>query len=139
VLFLDSVEGKYLEELGGMNIVLVTKDGTLITPKSDSILPGITRDSILQLAEDSGHSVERRAVSLDEWRSGVESGEIVEAFACGTAAVVTPIGQLKGPDFVIGSPDQPAGELTMGLRQKLTDIQYGRAEDSYGWMVRLDS
>ena len=139
VLFLDSVEGKYLEELGGMNIVLVKKDGTLITPKSDTILPGITRDSILQLAQDAGHTVERRPVTLEEWRTGAESGEIVEAFACGTAAVVTPIGQLKGPDFVIGNPDQPAGELTMGLRQKLTDIQYGRAEDPYGWMVRLDA
>jgi branched-chain amino acid aminotransferase len=139
VMFLDSVEGKYLEELGGMNLVLVTKDGTLITPKSETILPGITRDSILQLAEDEGHRVERRAVSIDEWREGVDSGDITEAFACGTAAVVTPIGQLKTSEFTIGSADQPAGELTMALRQKLTDIQYGRAEDRYGWMTRLDS
>lgn len=139
VLFLDSVEGKYLEELGGMNVVLVYKDGTLVTPKSDTILPGITRDSILTLAKDAGHDVQRRDISIEEWRSGYESGDIVEAFACGTAAVVTPIGQLKTPDFTIGSPDQPAGELTMALRTKLTDIQYGRAEDTYGWMVRLDS
>ncbi len=139
VMFLDSVEGKYLEELGGMNLVLVTKDGTLITPKSETILPGITRDSILQLAEDEGHTVERRAVSIEEWREGVDSGDITEAFACGTAAVVTPIGQLKTAEFTIGSPDQPAGELTMALRQKLTDIQYGRADDRYGWMTRLDN
>ena len=95
VLFLDSVEGKYLEELGGMNIVLVYKDGSLVTPMSDSILPGITRDSVLALAEERGHTVTRRAVSIDEWREGVVSGEIVEAFACGTAAVITPIAQVK--------------------------------------------
>ena len=138
VLFLDSVEGAYLEELGGMNIVLVYKDGTLVTPSSDTILPGITRDSILHLAEADGHSVQRRPVALAEWREGVASGDIVEAFACGTAAVVTPIGQLKAPDFSIGSAEAAPGELTMALRQKLTDIQYGRAEDRFGWMVRLD-
>ncbi len=143
VLFLDSVEGVYLEELGGMNVVLVTKDGTLITPHSDSILEGITRDSILQLAEDRGHRVERRPVALQEWRDGVASGEIVEAFACGTAAVVTPIGLLKGvvdgEAFEIGSADAVPGELTMSLRQELTDIQYGRRPDPHGWMLRLDA
>lgn len=143
VLFLDSVEGVYLEELGGMNIVLVTKDGTLITPHSDSILEGITRDSILQLAEDRGHRVERRPVALQEWRDGVASGEIVEAFACGTAAVVTPIGLLKGvvdgESFEVGSADAVPGELTMSLRQELTDIQYGRRPDPHGWMLRLDA
>jgi len=139
VLFLDSVEGKYLEELGGMNIVLVKKDGTLVTPDSDSILEGITRDSILQLAEDRGHRVERRPVTLDEWRDGVASGDITEVFACGTAAVITPIALLKGPDFEVGSADAPAGELTLSLRQELTDIQYGRIEDRHGWMTRLDA
>jgi len=143
VLFLDSVEGKYLEELGGMNVVLVKADGTLITPHSDSILEGITRDSILQLGEDRGHRVERRRVTLDEWRDGVASGEVVEAFACGTAAVVTPIGLLKGvvdgEPFEIGSADAAPGELTMSLRQELTDIQYGRRPDTHGWMLRLDA
>lgn len=138
VLFLDSVEGKYLEELGGMNIVLVYRDGRLVTPKSDTILPGITRDSILQLAEAAGHTVERRPISIQEWREGAESGEIVEAFACGTAAVVTPIGQLKTKDFTIGSPDAAPGDVTMALRAQLTDIQYGRVPDTNGWMVRLD-
>jgi len=139
VLFLDSVEGKWLEELGGMNVVLVYKDGTLVTPKSDSILEGITRDSILQLAEDRGHRIERRRVSIDEWREGAASGEIVEAFACGTAAVVTPIGMIKAADFEIGSPDAVAGGLTMSLREELTDIQYGRRPDPHGWMLRLDA
>jgi branched-chain amino acid aminotransferase len=139
VLFLDSVEGKYIEELGGMNVVLVYKDGTLVTPESDSILEGITRDSILQLAEDRGHTVVRRRVSLEEWREGVTSGDIVEMFACGTAAVITPIGRIVGEDFEIGSADAVAGELTMSLREELTDIQYGRRADPHGWMLRLDA
>jgi branched-chain amino acid aminotransferase len=138
VLFLDSEENTYLEELGGMNIVLVTKDGTLLTPHSDSILEGITRDSILQLAEDRGHRVERRAISLQEWKDGAASGEIVEAFACGTAAVVAPIGTLKGVDFEI-THDIGPDSLALSLRQELTDIQYGRVEDVHGWMMRLDS
>jgi len=137
VMFLDSVEGKYLEELGGMNIVLVYADGTLVTPASDTILEGITRDSILQLAADRGHTVERRPVALEEFRQGVASGQITEVFACGTAAVVTPIGQVLTPDGPIGSADAAAGELTMSLREQLTDIQHGRADDPYGWMVRL--
>ena len=139
VLFLDSVEGKYLEELGGMNVVLVCKDGTLVTPASDTILSGITRDSVLALAEARGHKAERRQVSIDEWRKGYESGDIVEAFACGTAATVVPIGQLKAPDFTIGSADAPAGEVTMSLRDELIDIQYGRRPDDHGWMFRLDA
>src|SRR5688572_4204651 len=118
VLFLDSSNATYIEELGGMNVVLVKKDGTLVTPESDSILEGITRDSILQLAEDRGHTVERRKVTLDEWRDGVASGDITEVFACGTAAVVTPIALLKAADFEVGDADAPAGELTMSLRQE---------------------
>jgi branched-chain amino acid aminotransferase len=138
VLFLDSEENRYLEELGGMNIVLVKKDGTLVTPASESILEGITRDSILQLAEDRGHTVERRQVSLDEWREGAASGDIVEAFACGTAAVIAPIGTLKGEDFEIthlASDDS----LALSLREELTGIQYGKVEDRHGWMLRLDA
>src|SRR5690606_1103933 len=81
VLFLS--EDKYLEELGGMNVVLVYRDGTLITPDSESILEGITRDSILALAEDRGHRVERRRVTIDEWREGAASGDVTEVFACG--------------------------------------------------------
>ena len=139
VLFLDSQEGKWIEELGGMNVVLVKKDGTLVTPESDSILEGITRDSVLQLAEDRGHKVERRRVSIEEWREGVANGDITEVFACGTAAVITPIAQLKAKGFTVGDADAPAGELTMSLREELTDIQYGRREDVHGWMTRLDA
>ena len=118
-----------------MNVVFVFKDGTLVTPQSESILEGVTRDSILQLARDRGHKVEGRAISLAEWRDGVASGDIVEVFACGTAAVVTPIGVLKGKDFL---DEQPIGELALSLREELTDIQYGRREDKHGWLLRLD-
>ncbi len=133
VVFLDQ-DGN-VEELGGMNILFVYKDGTIVTPQSPSILEGITRDSLLQLAIDRGHKVEGRNVSLAEWREGVASGDIVEVFACGTAAVVTPIGILKGKDFL---DEQPLGELALSLRQELTDIQYGRREDTHGWLMRLD-
>jgi branched-chain amino acid aminotransferase len=136
VLFLDSEQERYLEELGGMNVVLVKKDGTLITPDSGSILEGITRDSVLQLAEDRGHKVERRPISIDEWREGAASGEIVEAFACGTAAVIAPIGVLKSADFEIV---HESTETALSLRSELTDIQYGRGEDRHGWMMRLDA
>jgi branched-chain amino acid aminotransferase len=134
VVFLD--QDRNVEELGGMNVVFVYKDGTLVTPQSPSILEGITRDSILQLAADRGHKVEGRNVSLDEWRRGVASGDIVEVFACGTAAVVTPIGVLKGKGFF---DEQPIGSLALELRKELTDIQYGRLPDKHGWLLRLDS
>jgi len=134
VVFLD--QDRNVEELGGMNVVFVYKDGRVVTPASDSILEGITRDSLLRLAEDRGLTVERRAVSLDEWRQGVASGDIVEVFACGTAAVVTPIGALVSEDF---EDAQPLGELALSLREELTDIQYGRREDKHGWLVRLDA
>ncbi|WP_424935516.1 MULTISPECIES: branched-chain amino acid aminotransferase [Bacteria] len=134
VVFLD--QDRNVEELGGMNVVFVYKDGRVVTPESDSILEGITRDSLLQLAEDRGLTVERRPVSLQEWRDGVANGDIVEVFACGTAAVVTPIGVLKGEGF---EDVQPQGELALSLREELTDIQYGRREDKHGWLVRLDT
>jgi branched-chain amino acid aminotransferase len=138
VLFLDSQEGKYLEELGGMNVFLVKKDGTLVTPDlTGSILEGVTRASIIQLAKDRGHKVEERKISIDEWRQGMASGDYVEAFACGTAAVVAPIAALKGRGFVAGDESAPAGQLTMSLRQELTDIQYGRQPDRHGWLKRL--
>ncbi len=134
VVFLDQ-EGN-VEELGGMNIVFVYKDGTIVTPQSDSILEGITRDSLLQLAVDRGHKVVGGNVSLTQWREGVASGDIVEVFACGTAAVVAPIGVLKGKSFF---DEQPLGPLALSLREELTDIQYGRREDTHNWLVRLDS
>jgi branched-chain amino acid aminotransferase len=139
VLFLDSEQGTYIEELGGMNVVFVYKDGRVITPESPSILEGITLDSLLQLAKDRGLTVEQRKITIDEVREGVASGDIVEMFACGTAAVVTPIAQFAAAGYTIGDADAPAGELTLSLRQELTDIQYGRVPDKHGWLTRLDA
>jgi branched-chain amino acid aminotransferase len=136
VLFLDA--GGNLEELGGMNLVLVRRDGTLITPESDTILEGITRDSVLRLAADRGHRVERREVSLAEWRDGAAAGDIVGAFACGTAAVIVPIGKLMTDDLQIVHAGAASEEFALSLREELTGIQYGRVEDRYGWLTRLD-
>ena len=135
VLFLDD---GYIEELGGMNLVLVTNDGRLITPQSESILEGITLASVLQLAEDRGLVVEQRKVSIDEWREGAASGSIVGAFACGTAAVIVPIGKLVADDYEIVHEGDAASELALSLREELTGIQYGRVADRHGWLVRLD-
>ncbi|MGO2110602.1 MAG: branched-chain amino acid aminotransferase [Pseudoclavibacter sp.] len=137
VLFLDAQEQKYLEELGGMNIVLVYNDGRVVTPESDSILAGVTRGSLLELAEAAGHPVEQRRISLEEWREGAASGEIVEAFACGTAAVVTPIGALKSPTFTLENPAVTEESLSMRLRAKLTGIQNGLEPDERGWLREL--
>lgn len=137
VLFLDSCDGAYLEELGGMNVVLVFDDGTVATPASDSILPGITRDSVLQLVEDAGYQVERRRISLDEWREGAASGRIVEAMAVGTAAVITPIGELRSDEFTIANPPVTEESLAMRIRAKLTGIQNGVESDTHGWMLKL--
>jgi branched-chain amino acid aminotransferase len=137
VLFLDAQQGEYLEELGGMNVVLVTRDKRLITPDSDSILEGITLDSILQLGRDRGYAVEQRPVSITEWREGAETGEIVEAFACGTAAVITPISEIRSTSFGIRMPEVD-DRVSLSLRDELTGIQYGRIDDRHGWLRRLD-
>jgi branched-chain amino acid aminotransferase len=140
VVFLDVAEGKYVEELGGMNMYFVYDDGHIVTPETGTILEGITRSAIIELAQRKGHKVEERKFSIDEWRDGVASGEIAEVFACGTAAVVTPVGTLKwdgGEVGTAGTHGDEAGPLTLEIRQALVDIQYGRTEDPFGWMHRV--
>lgn len=135
VVFLDAVERRWVEELGGMNIFFVFEDGSMQTPPlTGTILPGITRDSILRLARDQGITVREEPYSIEQWKADAESGRLTEAFACGTAAVVTPIGSVKGVDggFTIGG--QSAGPLTQRLRASLVDIQRGVAPDPYGWV-----
>lgn len=135
VVFLDAQEGTYVEELGGMNLYFVHADGRIVTPATGTILEGITRASIIELAGKLGHQVEERRFSIDEWRDGVSSGDIVEIFACGTAAVVTPVGSLKWDG---GEAPAPAStDLTMRIRKELVDIQLGRADDTFGWMHRV--
>jgi branched-chain amino acid aminotransferase len=138
VCFLDAVEHRWVEELGGMNIYFVHRDGRLVTPElNGSILEGVTRSSILELAKELGLDVEERRVSIDEWRDGVASGEIAEVFACGTAAVITPVGELVWDGGSVGDPDAEPGPTTMRIREALVDIQYGRRADTHGWMRRL--
>ena len=138
VVFLDAGEHRWLEELGGMNIFLVLDDGTLVTPElSGTILEGITRDSIITLAHEMGHAVEQRKVDVDEWRKGAADGTVVEVFACGTAAVVTPIGALRWPGGEVVAGSGEPGGVTMALRQALLDVQYGRSADRHGWMRRV--
>ena len=138
VCFLDAAEHTYVEELGGMNLFFVHDDGSVVTPElTGTILEGITRASILELAADLGHEVSERRISISEWREGVASGRITEVFACGTAAVVTPVGKLVSADGELSHGTGAAGEFTTTVRERLLDLQYGRAEDPHGWMTRL--
>lgn len=135
VLFTDSQSDDLIDELGGMNLFLVRSDGTLVTPLlNGNILDGVTRRSLIQLARDRGHTVEERDVTVSEWREGVANGTVVEAFACGTAAVITPIQRLRTAEGDIDFGDNAPGELTMSLREELTGIQFGTREDSHGWV-----
>lgn len=138
VLFLDQFNDNAVEELGGMNVFFVFRDGSLVTPAlSGTMLEGITRSSVIQLGRDRGLDVSERTITLDEWRDGVASGDITEVFACGTAAVITPIGRLRDGDEMIGTADAPAGEVTMSIRSQLLGIQAGLLEDPHGWLTRL--
>ncbi|GAA3037712.1 branched-chain amino acid aminotransferase [Gordonia defluvii] len=141
VVWLDAVERRYIEEMGGMNLFFVFGSGAdarLVTPElTGSLLPGITRDALLQLAVDAGFAVDERRITIDELQAGAADGSITEVFACGTAAVVTPVGRVRGEqeDYVIG--DGEPGEVTMALRDTLTGIQRGTFADTHGWMTEL--
>ncbi|HYI54524.1 MAG TPA: branched-chain amino acid aminotransferase, partial [Microlunatus sp.] len=138
VMFADAAEHTWLEELGGMNVYLITTDGEIVTPElNGSILEGVTRDSILTLASEWGLTPVERRISVAEVLDGLLTGRISEMFACGTAAVITPIASLHNDegDVVVGSGE--TGEVTAALRKALMDIQYGRAEDTHGWMKRI--
>ncbi len=137
VLFGDAGTGVNTEELGGMNIMVVTSEGELIIPElTGTILEGVTCDSILTVAADLGLKPVARTITLAEIFDRVDSGEIVEAFACGTAAVLTPVAEFRSRDgnHVVGG--EP-GERTMQIRSAILDIQYGRAADTHGWMRRV--
>ncbi len=141
VVWLDANEHRWVEEMGGMNLFFVYGSGAgarIMTPAlTGSLLPGITRDSLLRLAPDLGIPATEGAISVDQWRAGCESGEITEVFACGTAAVITPVGQVKGASggWTIG--DGQPGPVTMRLREELTGIQFGRRPDPYGWVHKI--
>lgn len=141
VVWLDAIERRYIEEMGGMNLFFVYGSGAdaeIVTPElSGSLLPGITRLSLLQLAEDSGYRTSERKISVEELQRDADSGAITEVFACGTAAVITPVGHFKGSgeDFTISGG--ATGAITMELREKLTGIQRGAVDDTHEWMIQL--
>lgn len=141
VVWLDAIEHRYVEEMGGMNLFFVFGSGgsaRLVTPElSGSLLPGITRLSLLQLATDAGFAVEERKIDVAEWQKKAAAGEITEVFACGTAAVITPVSQVKHADGEFTIADGEPGEVTMALRDTLTGIQRGTFADTHGWMTRL--
>jgi branched-chain amino acid aminotransferase len=138
-VFLDSSTHTYIEELGGMNLFFVTKDNRLVTPElTGTILEGVTRGSILALAKELGLEPQERRIEIDEWKDGVASGDVTEVFACGTAAVVTPVGELRWEGGSAPSTaGEEGGEVTRAIRRRLLDVQYGRVEDHHGWLTRL--
>ena len=139
VVFLDAVEKKWIEELGGMNLFFVFDDGSVVTPPlTGTILPGLTRDSLIQLLGEEGLQVREEPYSIDQWRADATRGDLVETMACGTAAVVTPVGKVEGPDgaFTIGTGGP--GQITSKLRERLVGIQRGEIADTHGWVMRID-
>ena len=138
VVFLDAAERKWVEELGGMNVFFVFNDGSMSTPPlGGTILPGITRSSLLTLAKDKGIAVREERYSYDQWKADAGSGRLREAFACGTAAVVTAIGTVRTPEgeFKIGNGGP--GTRTEELRSALVEIQRSRAPDPHGWIHKV--
>lgn len=141
VVWLDAVEHRWVEEMGGMNLFFVFgsgEDARLLTPElTGTLLPGITRDSLLKLAPELGLQVEEGRISTDQWRDAALSGELIEVFACGTAAVITPVSHVKGREGEFRIGDGQPGPVTLRLREELVGLQYGRRPDSHGWVRRF--
>jgi branched-chain amino acid aminotransferase len=141
VVWLDAREHRWVEEMGGMNLFFVYGSGSdarIMTPAlTGTLLPGITRDALLTLAPDLGIPASEGKITVDEWRAGCASGEITEVFACGTAAVVTPVGTIKGADGSWTVGDGSPGPVSMRLREELLGIQYGHRADPHGWIHKI--
>jgi branched-chain amino acid aminotransferase len=141
VVWLDATEHRYVEEMGGMNLFFVYGSGEnarVVTPKlTGTLLPGITRDSLLTLARDLGYPSEEGTISTTDWRQGNASGELTEVFACGTAAVITPVGQVKSAEHEWTVGTGTPGPVTMRLRKALLELQTGQAPDPHKWMHPL--
>ncbi len=138
VLWLDGVHRKYIEEVGAMNVMFKI-NGEIVTPMlSGSILPGITRKSCIEVLEKAGYKVNERLFSIDELEDAMQNGTLEEAWGCGTAAVVSPIGEFcyKGIKHTVSGGK--IGETTQMLYDTLTGIQWGKTEDTFGWTVKLD-
>jgi branched-chain amino acid aminotransferase len=141
VVWLDANEHRWIEEMGGMNLFFVYGSGSdariMTPPLTGSLLPGITRDSLLTLAPDLGIPAAEAPISVEQWRAGCESGEITEVFACGTAAVITPVGEVKGASGSWTIGDGTPGPVTLRLRDELTGIQFGRLPDPHNWIHKI--
>ena len=141
VVWIDAVHRKYIEEMGGMNLFFVYQENgktIIVTPKlSGTLLAGITRLSLLQIAKDLGFESEERTISIEDWRNDVASGRMTEAFACGTAAVITPVGRVKANGFDMTINDFENGPVTMAMRDGLLGIQHGTTADTHGWMHKV--
>jgi branched-chain amino acid aminotransferase len=142
VVWLDAVERRWVEEMGGMNLFFVRGSGRgaeVVTPVlSGSLLPGVTRDTLLTVASRLGYTPREERVSVDQWREESATGRITEVFACGTAAVVTPVSHVRdtaGPDWMVG--DGTPGPVTLALRRHLIDLHHGLAPDPSGWLHRV--
>lgn len=137
VCYLDAVEHRWIEELGGMNLYFVYGDRIVTPTLTGSILEGVTRDSLLTVARDLGYTAEEGRVSIDQWQTDAENGSLTEVFACGTAAVITPVGTVKRTGAEWKQSGGEPGTVTLKLREALLDIQRGITEDTHGWMHRL--
>ena len=138
VLWLDGVERKYIEEVGAMNVMFKI-NGEIITPAlTGSILPGVTRKSCIEVLKKEGYKVSERLFSIDELREALENGTLEEAWGCGTAAVVSPIGRLSYLDKEYTVNEGKIGEVTQKLYDTLTGIQWGKIEDTFGWIEKID-
>jgi branched-chain amino acid aminotransferase len=141
VVWLDAVEHRWVEEMGGMNLYFVYGSGPgarIVTPAlTGTLLPGVTRDSLMTLAGELGYTAEEGKISTDEWQEGNSSGAITEVFACGTAAVITPVGSVKSADASWTVGDATPGPVSMQLREHLLGIQTGQLPDRHGWMHQL--
>ncbi|GAA4899273.1 branched-chain amino acid aminotransferase [Streptomyces coeruleoprunus] len=137
VVWLDALEHKWVEEMGGMNLYFVYGD-KIVTPElTGSLLAGITRDSLLRVARDLGYTSEEGRISTEQWKRDTENGTLTEVFACGTAAVITPVGTVKSTAGEWQQSGGEPGEVTLRLRKALLDIQTGKAEDVHGWTHRI--
>jgi len=139
VVWLDAIERRYVEEMGGMNIFFVYGNKLVTSPLTGTILPGITRDSLLILGKDLGYEVEERMIDINELMADIKSGKCTESFACGTAAVIAPIGKFgyKGEDVTVN--DNQVGTVTRHLYDELTGIHFGRIPDRFGWTLKIEA
>jgi branched-chain amino acid aminotransferase len=142
VVWLDAAEHRWVEEMGGMNLFFVrgsaqSQPWIVTPPLTGTLLPGITRDSLLKLAPDLGIKAVEERITIDQWQAECAAGELTEVFACGTAAVITPVGRVKGESVEWTVADGHPGAVTMRLREELIGIQYGHRPDPFNWIHKV--